>query len=385
MLKFDRITLSGFKSIDSEGQTVDFGDITVFIGANGAGKSNLVSFFDMIFSMAIIRLELYTNLYGSATSILHYGPEKTKLIAAELSFSGDKARGYYRFKLAHAAGDIFIFDDEELEIHYSGFSQPKIINLGAGHKESKLIEPGLFISETITEPEPKDPVNDRVVCNFLLENCSVYQFNDTTLGAKIRNKCDISDDTFMYGNAGNLVAILYAMKNNEKTNKYYNRIVSRINAVFPQFEDFVLEPSKHNPNQIILKWKDKESQYTFGSHQISDGTLRFMALATLLLQPPEWLPKVIIIDEPELGLHPTAISDLAGMVKSASRHVQVILATQSPRLVDEFEPNQIVVVDYNDKLKRSEFNKLNESDLAEWLDRYTLSELWDKNVIGGNP
>ncbi|MBF0487260.1 MAG: AAA family ATPase [Nitrospirae bacterium] len=372
-IKLESIKLAGFKSIDPEGQTVDFGDITVFIGANGAGKSNFVSFFDMIRYMMAGNLELYTNMNGSASSILHYGHKKTPIMEADLHFNDGGAKYSYMFKLAHAATDIFIFTDEEFGYRYNWERNPVTISLGAGHKDSKFIE-----------QSARNDAMRRLVQTFL-KNFAVFQFHDTSREAKIRNTCDISDDTFLYRDAGNLPAILYAMSNNPETNKYYKRIVSRINAVFPQFEDFVLEPSKHNPNQIILKWKDKESQYTFGSHQISDGTLRFMALATLLLQPPEWLPKVIIIDEPELGLHPTAISRLAGMVKSVSRHVQVILATQSPRLLDEFEPNQIVVVDYNDKLKCSEFKKLKESDLTEWLDRYSLSELWDKNVIEGNP
>ncbi|MBF0554560.1 MAG: AAA family ATPase [Nitrospirae bacterium] len=378
MSKLESVTLSGFKSIDSEGQTVDFGDITVFIGANGAGKTNFISFFEMLGYMADGDLELYTNRNGSASSILHHGHNETPLISAELSFS-DMAYDYYRFKLAQE-GDIFIFTEEELGYRSGLFNreqleplEPKTINLGTGHKESK-----------IWEKIPEDSFSDRISFYILLGSYYFFQFHDTPRETRMRNSLDC-DHVYKGDDASNLASKLITMSNNPETNKYYRRIVSRINAVFPQFEDFVLEPSKHNPNQIILKWKDKESQYTFGSHQISDGTLRFMALATLLLQPPEWLPKVIIIDEPELGLHPTAISRLAGMVKSASRHVQVILATQSPRLLDEFEPNQIVVVDYNDKLKRSEFKKLKDSDLTEWLDRYTLSELWDKNVIEGNP
>ena len=153
----------------------------------------------------------------------------------------------------------------------------------------------------------------------------------------------------------------------------------------PQFKDFVLKPSPRNKEYILLNWTENDSDYIFGPHQISDGSLRFMALATLLLQPPKTLPKVIILDEPELGLHPSAISILAGMITTASQHSQILLATQSTRLIDEFKASDIVIVERNEKEKCSTYQKLDESKLSEWLEQYCMSELWEKNVIGGRP
>lgn len=373
MLKLNSIELSGFKSIDSEGQKIKFGDVTVFIGANGAGKSNLVSFFQMINYMTTGALLTYLNEHGSASSLLHFGPKKTQALRAELCFSDNEVKDSYRFSLSHAAGDIFLFTNEEIGYHRTGFPREKKITLGIGHKESLL-------RKTLDEHD-----GIRRVIYALLRKCLVFQFHDTSSKARIRGGCGISDDNFLYDDAGNLASILYAMANNNETIKYYERIVSRIKAVFPQFHDFVLEPSKLNPKLIELKWKSKEQKYIFAPHQISDGSLRFMALTTLLLQPTDWLPSVIIIDEPELGLHPTAISDLAGMVKTASKYAQIILATQSPRLLDEFSPEQIVVVEYEEANRHSIFKRLKEDDLKEWLERYTMSELWDKNVLGGTP
>ena len=153
----------------------------------------------------------------------------------------------------------------------------------------------------------------------------------------------------------------------------------------PQFLDFDLKPSSQNEKYISLNWKDESNDFLFGPHQISDGSLRFMAIATLLLQPPSSLPSVIILDEPELGLHPSAIAHLASMVKSASRHTQIIMATQSQRLVDEFEVNSIVVTERVRGENSSKFKQLSEEELQDWLDRYALSELWEKNIIGGQP
>jgi len=153
----------------------------------------------------------------------------------------------------------------------------------------------------------------------------------------------------------------------------------------PQFADFDLEPSPDNEKYVRLNWREEGSDYLFGPHQLSDGSLRFMALTTLFMQPPEQRPHVIIVDEPELGLHPAAISALAGMVKAAPPKTQVLLATQSSRLVDEFSADQVMIVERDEKRPRSVFRRFREEDLRDWLERYCLSELWEKNVLGGRP
>jgi predicted ATPase len=153
----------------------------------------------------------------------------------------------------------------------------------------------------------------------------------------------------------------------------------------PQFGDFELEPLPFNDQTLRLDWTEKSSGYLFGPHQISDGSLRFMALTTLLLQPEDNLPNVIILDEPELGLHPAAIVELAGMIHTASRNTQIIVSTQSTRLVDEFTAEDVVVVERDENKRCTIFNRLDKKALEEWLERYSLSELWEKNVLGGRP
>jgi predicted ATPase len=151
----------------------------------------------------------------------------------------------------------------------------------------------------------------------------------------------------------------------------------------PDFADFILEPSQLNEREILLKWTHKGRDYEFGSHQLSDGSLRFVALATLLLQPEEKLPLLIALDEPELGLHPAALEVLAGMARAASLHGQVVFATQSSVFLDDFEPEDVVVV--NSRSGASEFKRLSSEELAAWREEYTLGEIWEKNVVGGGP
>ncbi len=373
-LKLTNIRLTGFKSIGNEGQDIPIGDITVLLGANGAGKSNLISFFQMLNYMTTGALQTFIGQNGFANSLLYYGSKVSSRLSAELSFSDNQSEDKYGFSLSHAANDTLIFTEERLYWKRKDIPKPFEVFLDPGTKES-----GLY-----TYSKTDKTKTAQIIFN-LLRGCQVFQFHDTSKEAKIRNGGYINDGDFLRSNGGNLAAFLYNMKQKKSGEKYYDRIVRYITLVMPQFEDFVLRPSSKNENYILLDWMEKESDYLFGAHQISDGSLRFMALATLLLQPPSSLPKVIILDEPELGLHPFAISILASMVNTASRNCQIILATQSPRLIDEFDPENIVVVERDNTEKCSVFKNLNSQDLSEWLSRYSMSELWEKNVIGGKP
>jgi len=373
-LKLRSVKIKGYKSIRPQGQSIDFQGITVLLGANGSGKSNLVSFFSMLNYMMSGSLQNYIGENGSADSMLYYGASMTPRMEAELTFTNLTDKDIYKFILSHAAGDTLIFNEESIEWYKggNGTSSPFKITLDPGTKESGLFE----------RTKNKNAKTERVIFN-LLKNCQVFQFHDTSKSSRIRNKNYINDNKFLRSDGGNLAAFLYSIKNSNR--KYYDRIVRYIRQIMPQFGDFILHPSSLNENYIMLDWTQSDADYHFGAHQISDGSLRFMCLTTLLLQPPDTLPSVIILDEPELGLHPSAIAILAGMAKTASRYCQIIMATQSPRLVDEFDSANIVIVERNPLENCSEYKVLNEDKLTDWIERYSLSELWEKNVLGGQP
>ena len=365
-----KLTLSGYKSFDTEGQSIEFGDITVLLGANGSGKSNLVSFIRLLNSMNSRHLQQFVAEQGYASSLLHYGSSETQQIRGKLAFKIGTEKKTYLFTLTHASGDLLVFSEEK--VFFEDISlQQESIDLGSGHKESNA---------------KKNPPANLTEFSLwsLLTSLVVYQFYDTSSTAKIKNQFYIEDADILLNDARNLAPFLYRMKNNDKTSPYYDRIVRHIQTIFPQFDDFILKPSA-NPQYITLNWKEKGHDYLLGPHQLSDGTLRFMALTTLLLQPPKPYYDIIFIDEPELGLHPAAITELAGMIALASQHSQIILATQSPQLVNEFEAKDIVVVERDETDKHSVLKRLDEQELADWLQHYSLSELWEKNVFGGRP
>jgi predicted ATPase len=369
MESLKKVSLHGFKSIRS--MEFELGSMNVLIGVNGAGKSNLVSFFKMLNEMMGGRLKTYISTSGHAQSILHFGPKITPQIEATLQFEADNGTDTYRMRLFHAAKDSLIFAEEQLSFLQTGWTgPPKTLDLGSGHQET----------EVKSEAERNEPTAK--FFRRLLNNCRVYHFHDTSPTAPVRQYCYIGDSRWLMHDAGNLAAILYELKNKNES-AAYRRIVTTVRRIAPFFEDFDLEPSGATKKDIILNWKHKDSDQIFGPHQLSDGTLRAISLATLLLQPPENYPNVMIVDEPELGLHPAAKTIIAGLFKKASHHCQVIIATQSAALLDAFEPEDIVVVERD--TKESTFRRLDAGALKEWLDEYTIGQLWEKNVLGGGP
>ena len=175
----------------------------------------------------------------------------------------------------------------------------------------------------------------------------------------IKKTNQLDENRFLHSDGGNLAAFLYRLRLQYKES--YNLIRKTVQQVAPFFDDFQLEPLALNPNTIKLEWRHKRSDQYFDASSFSDGTLRFIALATVFLQPVELRPSVILVDEPELGLHPYAIGLLTSLIKQASNDTQVIAATQSPLLLDCFDP------------------------LAEWLKDYSLGQLWEKGELEGRP
>jgi predicted ATPase len=337
-MKLKSLEIKGFKSISPEGQRIPLGDVTVLLGANGSGKSNLLSFFRLLNALATDKLYYHTKYYGGANRLLYLGGKAAQSMSFSLSLENENSSGTYQATLSPDAND------------------------------------SLFLNNAA---RPSQEISD------FLAKIQVYQFHDTTDTSPLKRQCHMDDVYFLRSDGGNIAPFLKMLKNSFP--RHYAKIVRHIQNVFPQFGDFLLDPFP-GTEYVQLNWKSKsENGYVFFPSQLSDGTLRFIALATLLLLPAEILPPVLVIDEPELGLHPAALSELVAMVRYASQNSQVLLATQSSRLVDEFLPEQIVVVERDEARECSVYTKPDAALLQEWLERYTLSELWEKNVLGGNP
>lgn len=363
------LELQGYKSVAYDPPLkLEFGSVNILLGANGAGKSNIVSFFKMLGQMTRGSFQRFVAESGTNQIFLHYGAKQTPTIDAAIRFEGAQGHDVYSFQLASAVSDRLIISLEMIE-WVDCTSQ----DVGLNHKVlvSDFNESAL-ISAT-------DDVEKKMYT--LLAGCKVYQFSDSSAASPMRLASTVESAHYLQSEGNNLSSFLYYLKRNYAES--YNRIVSYVREVVPQFKDFYLEPVG---DYISLKWEDTSpNDYVLSAHQLSDGSIRFIALATLLLQPEQTMPRVIIIDEPELGLHPYAIDRLTEMIKDASLHSQVIVATQSAALIDGFSPDDVTIIEYDTHKQSTVARKLNSADYKEWLEEYTLSELWDKNIIGGRP
>ena len=278
----------------------------------------------------------------------------------------DRGENQYAFRLMHAAGDTLIYTLERYRFSSSDIEGRAPWNSAdAGHKHPRLLS-----------LESDDPTARFI--RTMLRRIIVHQFHDTSRTSRIRNSWHINDSRHLKEDAGNIAPVLYRLRHSEP--KYYKRIVNTIRLILPFFSDFELIPYH---DRLVLSWRERNSDEVFGASQASDGMLRVVALVTLLLQPNNELPDVLILDEPELGLHPFAINVVGGLIRAAATEIQVVVATQSTALVDCFEPQDIVVVEREGMC--SAFERPNPDRLSEWLEEYSLSELWEKNVIGGRP
>jgi predicted ATPase len=364
----DQITLRGFKSIERL-EDFELRKLNVLIGANGAGKSNFVDFFRMLRTFADESFQQFVIDSGGGDGFLFLGPKVTSNISSKIEFGSNA----YEFTLKPTAGGTLQIADEKVEDSTKGGRQ--FGQIGTGRLESALKQRRDDKSSSF----PGYPG----VTHHVYESVSswtVYHFHDTSPLSSMRRDQPLRDSERLRQDASNIAPFLLNLSDDEPGS--YELIRDTVRLIAPFFDDFLLRPRTKGPNeQIRLEWQQKGSDFPFQPNQLSDGTMRFICLATSLLQPN--LPATVVIDEPELGLHPYAISMLADLIKSASERTQVIISTQSPTLLDYFDPNEIVVVNRQDG--RSTFERLDPQALVEWMDDYSVGELWQKNVVRGGP
>lgn len=362
-----KLTIEGFKSIRKL-EDFELRRMNVLIGANGAGKSNFVGFFRLLRELIDQRLQLALQKEGGADACLYLGPKATQRLVSKLYFGNNG----YEFVLEPTRDNRLVFAEEKT--FFQGNYGPTRHSLGSGHAEARLKDHKDDSGLTAQHGVPYyvfDAVSSWVV----------YHFHDTSETASVRRQGPINDNESLRPNADNLAAFLYRVHQTNPT--HYQSIRDVVRLAAPFFDDFKLRPVPTNPDLIQLEWTQTDSDYPFLASQLSDGTLRFICLATALLQPMP--PPTVLFDEPELGLHPYALILLANLFQQASKGFgrQVIVSTQSAPLLNEFAPEDVIVVERVEG--QSTFRRLDPDSLSEWLEEYALGELWQKNVLGGRP
>ncbi|MFH0902170.1 MAG: AAA family ATPase [Pseudomonadota bacterium] len=364
-----RIHFSGFRSLKDV--SLDLGAVSVLIGPNGAGKSNLLWALEMTRMLAFEALQLFVNERGGATYLMHYGPKETPAIDILLEFDTDSGQNAYQASLGYGSDESLVFLSERAGFRQRTDLEWRWSELGAGHRESML---------KVAATENDDDTARTV--RWLLRQINFYHFHDTSRRSPLRTRsyADTSGE-YLRSDGSNLPVFLLGLResDDQAAKASWRRILGVTRRIAPFVADILPVQDRRG---IKLEWVDERGA-TFGPAHLSDGTLRALALITALGQPEAEMPLVSCIDEPELGLHPAALAILCSLISSASTRRQIIVSTQSPVILDCFEPKHVVVAQREDQATR--LRRLDEKQLSSWLEEYTLSQLYDKNVIGGRP
>ena len=357
----EHISIRNFKSIREV--DLELRQINLLIGQNGAGKSNFVEFFNFIKAVSEGDIAEYTSRKGGAGRLLYLGPRVSNFLGGDIYYKDD-----YRYGISVRRNEV------------NGFSL--ISELYGLYRNHELIDQPITLHGHLMPSDVRETNIDKdnsPIARIIKENLAsfrVYHFHDTSKTGPLNETARLNDNRFLRADGSNLPAFLYSLKQKSPTN--YNLIEAIVRQIAPYFDRFDLQP---DGDYIRLVWRQKGTDIYWDAADFSDGTIRFIALTTLLLQPNP--PGTILIDEPELGLHPYAINKLAAIMSSISDNHQLIIATQSLELVNLFEPEDIVVVDHENN--ESTFKRLPVDELKDWLAEYSVGDLWYKNVLGGNP
>ena len=366
-----KVKIEGFKSIKSA--SIELKQTNILIGGNGAGKSNFVTFFELVKVLFDQNLGYY-SLKKGVDNLLHFGRKHTNEIRGRIEFVDDtnNEKNAYEVKLEANKNDK-LFITKETVSYYRPNNIRALIS-GTGWYDEMI---GRTLQESLLRNGPTRI--SRYVKNHT-KGLKVFHFHDTSENSPIRSQCAIHDNIELREDGENLAAFLYYLQ--EQKQKKFKSIQYTINSVAPYFGGFELLPNRLNDQLINLEWRDiNHPSIPLTAHQLSDGMLRFIALTTLLLQPD--LPPIIILDEPELGLHPVAVSKLAGLIRKASVYSQIIVATQSVALLNYFNPEDILTVDLVNS--ESSYERLESDKLKDWLSTFSLGQLWQMGEIKGQP
>ena len=359
------LKIEGFKSIAKLDLPME--NINILIGANGAGKTNLISAFTFLSHLSQGKLRNYVEKEGGAERFFHFGSKHTSHMMLDLEVG---ANGYHVEFSPNLDDDSLVFDTEFCRFINSNRSWDLYPRKG---------ESG-FISEKAASKDVKSYTKE------YLQSCRVYHFHDTSSQARFKKTSKLVNDYYLERDAANIAPFLYHLKNSrtEAYQQSYQQIVSSIQAVAPFFHDFYLEPTGEDGDEsILLRWQHAKHDSPFSANLLSDGTARFICLATLFLQPQSCRPDTIILDEPELGLHPAALEVLADIIRATAKETQVICSTQSVAFANLFDPKEFIVTDEEHGV--SQFRRLDKEPLEQWLEEYGIGDIWAKNLIGGRP
>jgi len=382
MNSFESITIEGYRRLYSV--QVNMRPLTVMIGANGVGKTSLLEIFLLLAASAKGQLESKISDLSGLSEIMTRDRANSLAISLLMSVPGH-APLYYRLEVAPKglAYEIALETLTQQNDRYASEPFKHIDSRGLDVKyfnteDQKLLRPNWDHSplETSLAQVPKmyhEPENFRKI----LASCTFYGALNVAPKSLVRLPQLMRPATLPGSNGEDLVSCLYYLR--ETDSEQFEIIEDTLAAAFPDFERLGFPPVA--AGTLAMTWKDKNFSKPLYMHQLSEGTLRFLWLVTLLQSPD--LTAVTLIDEPEVSLHPDLLRLLADLMREASQKTQLIVATHSDRLIRFLQAKEVLVCDAEDGLANMTW--ADSLDLEKWLKEYSLDQVWAMNLIGGRP
>jgi predicted ATPase len=389
MTHFEKLHIDGFRRLYEI--DLKLKPLNVVIGANGSGKTSLLDVFLLLAASASGKLkETMSDLGGigaNITNLMAARGENERFVSfdLEMGVSGYKPIEYGLAIVPVGVG--YRISGERLNQWRDNKSEP-FTHIHANDGFVRYFEPKTkkgFVrpnwdydqAESALSQVPKMFQEPEEFRNRLASSTH-YHVLDVSSRAPIRLPQQMRDAQLPGHDGEDLVSCLYTLRETDPDR--FETIEATLRAGFPDFERLNFPPVA--AGTLAMTWKDKTSKNPFFMHQLSEGTLRFLWLATLLQSPG--LTAVTMIDEPEVSLHPELLSLLADLLREASARTQLIVATHADRLIRFLKPSEVVTISMNDE-GAAEATRADELDLEKWLQEYTFDEVWRMGRMGARP
>jgi predicted ATPase len=350
------LRLSGWRSIVDE--TIELGPLNVVVGGNGSGKSNLLSVFRVLNAMIGGRLQ---SLFAADRAVddatddwIHHGVNRAKAIAVSLVLQTRTGVSTYGAAWERAGDGRMPFVDERIGFMRDGREEPYQRLLGDGHLETQL-----------SDVSNRGDHTARVIHNFLARS-RFYSFSDLSADSLVRRPCPVQQNRFLAPNGQNAAAVLWRYQREHPD--VFERIEAVVRQAFPEIQS-ILPRLSPDGKLVSIDWKRRGTGNRFSLHTVSNGAILFLLMAMLTCQPSAELPLIMAIEEPELGLSPRGIDQLAELMRQASQECQILVTTHSPYLVDACDTEHVIVASQQNH--QSQFRRLSDTALEAWLDEYT--------------
>lgn len=370
-MPIDWVAARGFRSFRDLKRLL-LGQINLLIGPNGVGKSNLLMLLDFLAAIFNGRLQHYVRKMGGTEHLLHFGSSTTHAIEIEVSLGGGS--NSYSVQLELAEGDTLFVSREKAK--FSG-NRPK--------REAPFELDARPHSTEATISDIDHAKGQHPALQFVRNHIArwgVFHFDGTTRLATLRSTSTLGRPQPLVPDGSNLATFLYYLKHSHTM--AYSQILRTVQVSAPFVKDFVLVPFGEGESSVRLNWAHAESNEVLDASTLSNGIVHLLYLSTLLLQPIHCMPSTILIDEPELSLHPLPLNMVGGLVRSAAAYgPQLILSTQSSSLLDGFDPNHVLVA--NRVSGETQISRIDQDKVTDFGQDYSLGELWEMNAFGGRP